>query len=135
MIINLLAQSNSNTVITVIAAVATLVFGGGGIYALLKVRPEAGQISVTAAQGAVIVQTGVIDSLKEENERLVLRIEVLERQMAAMEEYRSKVKELESLLEFASIREEGLKRENASLKKRVKALEGDVDDIKNGNGH
>lgn len=40
------------------------------IYMLLKLRPEAGQITVTAAQGAVIVQTGVIENLRIEMERL-----------------------------------------------------------------
>lgn len=55
-----------NLIITVIGS------GGifGGIYTLLKLRPEAGQITVTAAQGALIVQTGVIDNLREEIVRL-----------------------------------------------------------------
>lgn len=50
----------------IVMAVLAAVFGGGGIFALLKVRPEAGQISVSAAQGAVIVQTSVIDTLRSE---------------------------------------------------------------------
>ena len=53
--------------------VITFICGGGAVgavVALYKVRPEAGQIVVTAAQGALIVQTGVIDNLKKEIERL-----------------------------------------------------------------
>jgi hypothetical protein len=43
----------------------------GGLYALLKLRPEAGQITVEAAQGAIIVQTGVIETLRVELKRLL----------------------------------------------------------------
>lgn len=49
--------------------IVKLLLGGGllsGLYMLLKIRVEAGQITVTAAQGALIVQTGVIDSLRED---------------------------------------------------------------------
>lgn len=73
-----------NDVVPVIVAI--LGSGGllGGIYALLKLRPEAGQIVVTAAQGALIVQTGVIESLREENERLQRRVSTLELQVSEL---------------------------------------------------
>ena len=48
-------------------------FGGGvvaAITAAYKLRPEAGQIVVTAAQGALLVQTGVIENLQKEIVRL-----------------------------------------------------------------
>ncbi len=38
--------------------------------AFYKVKPEAGQIVVTAAQGALIVQTGVIENLQKELKRI-----------------------------------------------------------------
>ena len=41
-----------------------------GVIALLKVRPESGQIVVNAAEGAVIVQAKVIEQLRSELERL-----------------------------------------------------------------
>jgi hypothetical protein len=56
--------------------VLVLVLGGGfatTIVALIKVRPEAGQIVVKTAQGAVLVQTDVIISLENENKRLRAR--------------------------------------------------------------
>jgi hypothetical protein len=58
---------------TVIPTIMSFVFGGGIVAlvtAIFKVRPEAGQIVVTAAQGALLVQTGVIDNLKKEISRL-----------------------------------------------------------------
>lgn len=66
--------------------VAVLGSGGllGGIYALLKLRPEAGQIVVTAAQGALIVQSGVIDSLRAENDRLRQRVDQLESEVRSL---------------------------------------------------
>lgn len=53
---------------------AAILFGGGGVIAsiaaLFKVRPEMAQVSVNAAQGAVIVQSGVISNLQAEIHRL-----------------------------------------------------------------
>jgi hypothetical protein len=53
--------------------VVGLIGSGGGAAAvatLYKLRPEAGQILITAAQGALVVQTGVLTSLKTEVDRL-----------------------------------------------------------------
>lgn len=52
--------------------VALTAAGGlaGGITALLRVRPESGKLVVEAAEGAVVVQSGVITSLREELEKL-----------------------------------------------------------------
>lgn len=52
----------------------------GGIVALYKMRPEAGQITVSAAQGALIVQTGVIDTLRFEIKRLTEHVDALEKE-------------------------------------------------------
>lgn len=38
----------------------------GGIVALVKVRPESGRMIVEAAEGAVVVQSGVITALRDE---------------------------------------------------------------------
>lgn len=46
-----------------------VVMGGGfltGVVALLKFKPEKDAVVVSAAQGAVVVQSGVIDALQEE---------------------------------------------------------------------
>ena len=56
----------------------------GAVVALLKLRPESGAIVVTAAQGALIVQSGVIDALQEENKRLRDRVGALEAQLAVL---------------------------------------------------
>lgn len=56
-----------------IPGIISAIFGGGVVGAfvtLIKARPEAGQIVVTAAQGALIVQTGVIENLQREIVRL-----------------------------------------------------------------
>lgn len=56
-----------------LGSIITTVLGGGliwAIVALYKVKPEAGQIVVSAAQGALIVQTGVIENLQKEIERI-----------------------------------------------------------------
>lgn len=70
-----------------------------GIYALLKLRPEAGQITVSAAQGAVIVQSGVIESLRQELGRLAEELEDMRKDLGLARE------------------------ENAQLRGRIKVLE------------
>lgn len=45
-------------------------FSSGGVYAWFKLRAEKGQIVVSAAQGAVIVQSGVLKDIQEAYDRL-----------------------------------------------------------------
>jgi len=97
----------------------------GGVIALLKLRPEAGQIIVTAAQGAVIVQTGVIDSLREENERLRHRVDALEAEMGSVDSPHRRIQMLEDEREV-------LRAENGRLRERVRHLEEDLRQIKGG---
>jgi predicted RNase H-like nuclease (RuvC/YqgF family) len=54
------------------------------IVALYKVKPEAGQIVVSAAQGALLVQTGVIENLKAEIQRLTDEVKQLQTENAAL---------------------------------------------------
>lgn len=83
--------------------IISAIMGGGflsGVYALLKLRPEAGQITVTAAQGALIVQTGVIESLREELQRLAAEIQELRQDLEferdEKEKLRLRIRDLEN---------------------------------------
>lgn len=74
-----------------LTTVLVALLGGGlfsGIGALLRFKPEKDAVVVSAAQGAVIVQSGVIDALQEELAR--------ERQLRKAAEAR--VRELERRL-------------------------------------
>lgn len=92
-------QSVVNIIIAVVGSGGFL----GGIYALLKLRPEAGQITVTAAQGAILVQTGVIDTLREELIRVRAELHAVEKEnealRAANKELRDKLLELEQRMD------------------------------------
>jgi predicted RNase H-like nuclease (RuvC/YqgF family) len=64
----------------VVTGIISFIFGGGLVsaaVALYKVKPEAGMIVVSAAQGALVVQTGVIDNLQKEITRLGQEVEEL----------------------------------------------------------
>ena len=55
-----------------ITPILVAILGGGfvtGLVALLRFRVDKDAIVVTAAQGAVVVQSGVIDALQEELQR------------------------------------------------------------------
>jgi hypothetical protein len=68
--------------VTSLVQIIVSVLGGGGvvggIFALIKFKPESGAIVVTAAQGALVVQSSVIDSLQKENARQRTRIDDLQ---------------------------------------------------------
>lgn len=65
-----------------VTAILVALIGSGGIIgsviAFFKLRPEVGQIVVTAAQGALIVQTGVLESLRDELARVKAIIRSME---------------------------------------------------------
>lgn len=70
--------------------------GGGflsGCVALLKFKPERDVVVVSAAQGAVVVQSGVIDALQEELARA--RTELTEERKARLAA-EARVRELEA---------------------------------------
>ena len=55
-----------------ITPILVAILGGGfvtGLVALLRFRVDKDAVVVTAAQGAVVVQSGVIDALQEELQR------------------------------------------------------------------
>lgn len=97
----------------VIGILAAGLFGGGGIYALIKVRPEAGQIVVSAAQGAVVVQTTVIDNLTK-------RLGDAEVQISEQE---GTIKFLEAELKKCNEHRNGVVSTAKELAERVKHLE------------
>jgi predicted nuclease with TOPRIM domain len=117
-------------VINVILAV--LGSGGllGGIYALLKLRPEAGQITVTAAEGVVMMQSGVLERMEGEAQRYRDRLDALEAEMRTVDQLRQRISELERESEergrrIADLESErvSLKADNARLLARVASLE------------
>lgn len=77
----------------IIAVASGGLFGGLALY--IKARPEAGRITIDAAQGAVVVQSGVIKDLRDENTRLQGRIEALEAEMARFSELHTRISHLE----------------------------------------
>lgn len=133
--------------------------GGGGVVgmitALIKVRPEAQQIIVTTAQGALLIATGVIDELKEELDRkdesyvkefkrqdekiqrYIGKIEHLEKEIEKCDELRrqigllnDRIKGLEDELERTRVERNELASEKSALEQRVKDLEKEVRQLK-----
>ena len=110
------------------------VVGTGGvvtaIVAFIKVRPEAGQIAVTASEGALVVQSGVIKDLRDENAHLRTRLEDIESKVALLGSLRERVDALEE-------KNKQLRADNEKLRKRIYSLETQVralghEPVKNG---
>ena len=88
----------------------------GGIVAWRKISPEKDSIIVTAAQGALVVQAGVLDELREELARNRQRLTDVEKAL------RDEIRRLRT-------ERDSLRSENAELKARVAQLEGRVREL------
>lgn len=101
----------------------TAIFSGGfvgGIVLLLKVRPEVGQITVNAAQGALVVQSGVIEDLNKHVERMDERVTSLENELALT---RAELVRVRSERDAAIAEASGSRDKIAALERRVQELE------------
>lgn len=109
------------------------IVGGGGIIgavvAFIKVRPEAGQIAVTASQGALIVQTGVIGTLREEVDRANAKLEHMSNRMIALEAETAKVDQLRERVDELEKEKSRLRGDNTRLQRRVTVLEKQIRDL------
>ncbi len=63
--------------VTAVVALITGLFGGGSLVALLRVSADRGKVVIEAAQGAVVVQTSVIDDLQTELARVKTEMQLL----------------------------------------------------------
>lgn len=67
----------SGTLVTAAVTLLVGVFGGGTLVALFRVNADRGKVIIETAQGAVIVQTGVMAELRAELNRLKTELEQL----------------------------------------------------------
>lgn len=97
-----------------------LVLLGGGLLAAIasfrKAPAEKQAIIITAAQGAVVVQSGVIEDLREELDRAHSQIATL------TEELHAEVSRLRS-------ERDALRAENTKLRQRIRTLEARVEQL------
>lgn len=100
-----------------------LIVGGGGIAGavavIVKLRPEKDALTITLSEKAVIVQSNVIESLTDDNQRLKTRVADLEAVVNSFAEMRTRIAALETERRL-------LRMENAGLKERVQMLESEV---------
>jgi uncharacterized protein involved in exopolysaccharide biosynthesis len=99
------ALGSNPLLITLVAGILGL-FSGGALVALLRIKVDKEKIVVEAAQGAVVIQTNVIDNLNEELTRVRLELHSMQGIARAFES------------ELVVLR-----KENVDLRKRVAALE------------
>jgi chromosome segregation ATPase len=104
----------------------------GAIIAVFKLSPERQSIFITTAQGAVVVQSGVIDDLRDELERLRQRITACEEIETELVNLRHRIDAMQDKLAKTALERDRLKLENDRLKDRVATLEAEVAGLKNG---
>lgn len=119
----------------VIGGIASLLTGGG-LVALFKARPEGSKILVDTAQGAVIVQTGVMTSLREslksaedKNDATEKRLSGALREIADLRSHITEVNELRGKVRTLEHDNEQLASENARLRARQSQLELENEDL------
>lgn len=112
--------------LAIVVPVLAVLVGGGGLVAYLRLRKESPNIVVQAAQGAVIVQSGVIESLQEEIRSLRGQVRDLERRDTEAAQLHARVRELEHREEELNAQNSSLRSQVADLQARVKELERPV---------
>lgn len=112
----------SDNWLSVLIAVIVAVFGSGGIVALIRSRGEGSKILVDAAQGAVVVQSGVIDSLQEEITRLQKQANDQQAEITELRNHLAEVNSLRSSVRDLEQKNEILQAENTKLRSEVKEL-------------
>lgn len=85
----------------------------GAVIAWRKIQPEKDSIVVTAAQGALVVQSGVLDELREELQRI----------RADHEELRGEIRRVRSERDELRTKNIELQRQVERLERRVRELE------------
>lgn len=92
----------------------------GAVVAWFKVKPERVSILVKAAEGAVIVQTTVLDELREELERVNSRADDL---AVGMEQMREALQKVTTERDYLRAQNEDLHRTVEKLERRIGELE------------
>lgn len=102
---------SGNSLITLAVAVIGATGGIGGIVAFRKLRPEKDSIVVSAAQGALLVQTGLMDEMRQELARAQTRIRecesALDERDVTVRTQAQRIEELELRLRVREGREHG----------------------------
>jgi septal ring factor EnvC (AmiA/AmiB activator) len=118
-----------------IAEILVVLFGAGGILgglvALFKAKPERNKIIIDSAQGAVVIQSNVLDEVNAAYENVLRENRALHERMDEFDGLKSEVKQLteenaELTRENATLRNDNaeLRGEVKTLTDRVKRLEG-----------
>lgn len=105
--------------------IAILGAGGvvGAISAWRKVQPERESIIITAAQGALVIQAGVLEKLQEELERAHEQIAELRTEVEAVND------ELHAEVDQLRGERDALLEENSDLREKVTQLEQRVHEL------
>jgi len=126
-----------------IVPIVIALVGGGGIFALFKIRPEAAQVTVQAAESVVIIQkdeitrlVGQVGSFRTELDTAMREVRGLKEDLrAALETVKhleEEVAELRAELERTRQERDTLASEKAALEKKVAGLEARVNELENG---
>ncbi len=102
--------------IPIVIPIIIALFSGTGFVAWRRLRTEGPKIIIEAAQGAVIVQSGVIEDLRDQIADLRLRLDDALKLQA-------RVRQLEQSEEELQVENTRLKSEVRRLKERVTELE------------
>jgi tetrahydromethanopterin S-methyltransferase subunit G len=121
---------NPNTA-SLIVGIAIAILGAGGIAAILKAPKENARIIVDAAQGAVVVQSGVLQDVQRRLDDVEDRARQAEERAMYAER---RAQEAETRLQMEISRALAAEQERDRLRRRVESLERKVAELE-ANGH
>lgn len=116
-----------------IVSLVIAVIGAGGlgglVLALIKARPEASAVIVDSAKGAVLVQSGVIDDLREALAETRKELTELRGEVSGVNKLRGRIVELERELGRERSERKALEEERFRLRDEVQILRGRIEQL------
>lgn len=107
------------------ATLLAVLFGGGGIIALFKIRPEAGQAAVVAAEGALRLQEKSIARLESDVARLEQKLTEVTAKLETCEQARNDAEKQREEIERLTAANKSLARRQRDLENKMARHNGE----------
>jgi hypothetical protein len=112
------ATSGGTDYLSFLVPIILALLGSGALVAFFRARPEGSKIIVDAAQGAVVVQSGVIEDLRDQLTEARKQLAEFHELQAEVGRLRREVRTLEHDNEMLTLKNEGLERRIQILENR-----------------
>lgn len=109
--------------------IVTILFGGGGMIAWFKLRGENTRVLVSAAEGAVLVQTNVIENLESQNKQRAADIAELRKDVERLQTELSKAQLVQQAYNALRLIHDEVVAERDQLRQKVREQNDHISEL------